>query len=164
MKLRALAAVVALMWSGAALSGPDKPNDLGTLTDVARVLTHSFANYTGAFTDYYTFTLEGASGERSVAALGQVLGGDGLDGLSVSITGTSLDGSLVDATPQNGFTFYRLSRGGSYTLAVSGYVHGEGGYAGYVAAVPEPEQGALALMGLVGVAIMVARHKKTAAT
>lgn len=166
MKVRALVAALGL----AAVASPafSDTYDLGLL-DMQKPLYHVFYDFTGAFTDIYTFTLPGnaggLTGDTTTINWGTILN---VDLSSASLTGTGI-GTLVDSNPNDGFSFSGLTGGGSYSLAISGNVTGSGMYvpftgnitgvyAGYVSAVPEPEAIALALVGLLTVGFALRRR------
>jgi hypothetical protein len=161
MKARILAAALGL----AAVSSPalSATYNLGLL-DMAKPLYHAFTDFTGSFTDIYTFTIPGSAsgvtGDTTTINFGDLWNVQ-LSG--ATLTGTGI-GSLSDTNPNDGFTFSGLTGGGSYSLAVSGTVDGSGLagvtgiYAGYVSAVPEPEAIALALVGLLATGAALRRR------
>jgi hypothetical protein len=160
MKARILAAAVGL----AAASTPalSATYNLGLL-DIAKPLYHAFTDFTGSFTDIYTFTIPGSAsgvtGDTTTINFGDFWNVQ-LNG--ATLTGTGI-GSLSDTNPNDGFTFSGLTGGGSYSLAISGTVNGSGPgltgvYGGYVSAVPEPEAIALALVGLLATGAALRRR------
>jgi PEP-CTERM motif-containing protein len=162
MKLKSLAAAIALVASAPAFS---EVFDLGTL-DTALPLYHSFADFQGAFTDIYTFTLADSSNHTLVGDTTTINAGNWWNVAlsSVSLSGTGIASTLVDANPNDGFSFQSLSGQGSYSLTVKGTVSGTGMngvngiYAGYVSAVPEPHTIGLALMGLLATGVALRRR------
>jgi len=162
MKLRALTAAI-----GLAVAGPASAAvfNLGTL-DITKPLYHAFVNFTGNFTDIYTFTLTGPAdtvvGDTTTINFGRWWN---VNLHSATLSGGGLSSSLVDDNPNNGFSFHGLSGQGTYSLAISGTVDGKGlmgvtgMYAGYVSAVPEPEALGLALVGLLATGVALRRRK-----
>jgi hypothetical protein len=139
--------------------------DLGLL-DRTKAISHAFSNYTGDFTDIYTFTLAGTSsgvaGDTTTINFSQYLN---VDLLSATLAGNTFSGKLTDSNPNDAFSFSGLTGGGSYSLSIKGRVTGSGllgvtgMYAGYVSPVPEPEAIGLALVGLLGTGLALRRRK-----
>lgn len=161
MKVRALVAAMGLLAAAPAFS---TTYDLGLL-DMTKPLYHAFTDYTGSFTDIYTFTLpsytQGVTGDTTTVNFGDLWNVQ-LD--SATLTGTGI-GSQSDTNPNDGFSFMGLAGGGSYSLALAGTVDGKGFsgstgiYAGYISPVPEPENIALALVGLLATGVALRRRK-----
>ena len=172
MKLKLLVAAVALATAGTAMA--DTTQNLG---DMGPPGSKSFSNwfFSGqSFTDTYTFTIDsGAAGVGGVFDF-DLSWGMHLDLTSVSLTGGSLLGTLVDNSPL-AFSFGNLAAG-TYSLVVKGVASGDSlgwydpfgvGYKGKLttvptqvsAPVPEPETIAMMALGL-GVMGFVARRRK----
>jgi hypothetical protein len=161
MKARILAAALGL--AAATTPALSATYNLGLL-DMTKPLYHAFTNFTGSFTDIYTFTLPGATqgvmGDTTTINFGDLWNVQ-LSG--ATLTGTGI-GSLTDSNPNDGFSFGGLTGGGSYSLAISGKVNGSGLagvtgiYAGYVSPVPEPEAIALTLVGLLATGAALRRR------
>ncbi|MED5617793.1 FxDxF family PEP-CTERM protein [Ideonella sp. BN130291] len=163
MKMRALAAVAA----GALAAGPAVADvfNLGLL-DMSKPLYHSFSNYVGNFADVYTFTIPGSSttvnGDTTTVNFGTMWN---VSLSSATLTGTGLGASQMDSNPNDGFSFYGLTGGGSYALTLTGTVDGTGLagvtgiYAGYVTAVPEPQTVAMVAMGLLLTGVALRRRR-----
>lgn len=161
MKVRALAAAVGLL---AATPVFADTYDLGLL-DMTKPLYHAFSDFAGKFTDVYTFTLpsyaEGVTGDTTTINFGDLW--------NVQLASATLSGpgikSQSDTNPNDGFSFMGLTGGGSYSLSISGTVDGKGFagangiYAGYISPVPEPENIALALVGLLATGVALRRRK-----
>jgi hypothetical protein len=161
MKSRILAAALGL--AAAATPAFSATYNLGLL-DITKPLYHAFTDFTGSFTDIYTFTLpsstDGVAGDTTTINFGDLW--------NVQLSGATLTGSgigsLSDTNPNDGFSFSGLTGGGSYSLAISGKVDGSGLagvtgiYGGYVSAVPEPEAIALALVGLLATGAALRRR------
>lgn len=174
MNLKPLIAALALALPGAGVLADT--TDLGTL-DASGTGFHKefgrifgFGSPLGAFTDYYTFNLvapaTGVAGDAEVSFtwVSTFFGGWvdlNLDSVSLYGSGGQLLGSSAPAS----FSFTGLSAG-SYKLAVEGSFYGNNaatGYAGTVrsvaSAAPEASSFAMALLGLVGVGLMVRRRQ-----
>jgi len=168
MKLKHVIAAVAVALStgGAFASTTDlgtlNANDTGFSKDFWKIF--DWGSPLGAFTDYYTFELVGAS-----TATGGTLvfdwGALDLSISSVALSGGTLASPQTDGSPGS-FSFGGLGAG-SYTLAVNGNLAANGpfGYAQYsgsihavAGAVPEPEHGAMLLAGLVGLGALARRR------
>lgn len=164
MKLRTLTAVVGLLAAAPAMSATTTVTNLGLL-DITKPLFHAFVDFTGDFTDIYTFTLPGTSnnlnGDTTTINFGDWWNVD-LQG--ASLAGTGLSANLLDDNPNDGFSFSGLTGGGSYSLSISGTVTGSGllgttgMYAGYVSAVPEPAALGLAMLGLLATSVALRRR------
>lgn len=167
MKLRALVTALGLTAALPAFSALTTSYDLGVL-DETKPLYHVFLDYTGDFTDIYTFTMPTAGdshyllGDTTTINWGRWWN---VNLNSVTLAGSGL-ASEVDTYPNDGFRFSSLANGGSYTLTVQGSVSGTGQmgatgiYGGYVSPVPEPETIAMALLGLLGTGFALRRRGK----
>lgn len=168
MKLKHIVAALAVAFSTGTFAST---TDLGVLNANDTEFNKEFwkifnwGSPLGAFTDYYSFELTGAS-----TATGGTLvfdwGGLDLSINSVALSGGTLASTQTDATPGN-FSFGGLGAG-TYTLAVNGTLVSNNnpvGYAQYsgsihavAAPVPEPEHGAMLLAGLVGLGFLARRR------
>lgn len=158
-------AVLALSGSLIAAPASSATKDLGALTGEWTWFGNYFNAGTNTFTDYYTFALVNnglVAGGTFEIDLGKWLN---VDIKSVSLSGGSLATSITDTYAKDGFTFEGLTQG-AYTLSVSGLVTGwtGGAYIGAIQAiaapVPEPEEYAVALLGLLGVGALVRAGKR----
>lgn len=144
--------------------------DLGTLGLGFTWFGNAFDTSTTNFTDYYTFKIgsgsdvSGTTFELDIGSLYNV------DLSSIQLFAANNPGAVLgaDSTPTNGFSFKNVSAG-NYTLAVAGNVTGAwgGSYLGAIQAiatpVPEPEDFALTLLGLIGVGVLMSRARTGAA-
>lgn len=172
MKIKGFAAICALALAGPAMAASctstSNWGDMGP--PAAQLFGNSFGS-AGAFSDCYTFTLDG-----SAVAFGGTVEIDPIfNKLDIDVSSVSLfyGSNLVGADSTPGlFSFGNLSAG-SYTLAVAGlvstdrgFVNTKVGYAGGIvtlaAPVPEPESYAMMLAGFFGVGFSVLRRKKQA--
>ncbi|MEW6704315.1 MAG: FxDxF family PEP-CTERM protein [Pseudomonadota bacterium] len=163
MKLRAITAVLGVLAAGPASSAVF---NLGTL-DMTKPLYHAFVDFTGDFTDIYTFTL---GPEPSASVVGDTTTINFGNWWNVKLTSATLSGgglsqTLVDTNPNDGFSFHGVTGGNSYSLSINGTVAGTGLmgvtgiYAGHVSAVPEPEALGLALVGLLATGAALRRRR-----
>ncbi len=171
MRARLLFASLAVAISGSAVA---MTTDLGTLDlggssfGKAFIRIFDFGSPLGGFTDHYTFKLLGNSGAEGGAAVAMEWGSLDLDLLSVSLSGGTLDHEVTDDTPAS-FSFSGLGAG-TYNFDVTGILKSYGGELGFASytgnirsmASPAPEPGALALAlaGLIGVALLTRRGKR----
>jgi len=150
------------------------PTDLGVVTSPGTSFSKTISG-TGAFTDYYTFSLapssSGATGGVYDSQASFVYEGVDIQSLTLSVLGGSTV-APVDTTP-DGFAFSGLTSGVTYQLAVSGTgapaligFNYNGTYQGNIKAVasvasPAPEAADLALtaLGLGGVAFWARRRR-----
>jgi len=160
MKLKSMLAALCLALAG----GAQAATILGTLSNALTPFGNAFYGKVASFTDYYTFTLAPSSDAYNVAGITFELdlwNWVNVDLTSASLTGGGLSGTLTDSNPGDGFSFTALTAG-NYTLAIAGAVPGYFGgvYAGVVhaSAVPEPEQYAMMLTGLLMVGWSVRRR------
>lgn len=172
MNLKMVVASLAMAVSGSAMAAT---MDLGTL-DIggssfgkAFVRVFDFGSPLGEFVDHYTFKLLGSSGAEGGAAVAMEWGSLDLDLLSVSLSGGTLDHTVIDDTPGS-FSFSGLGAG-TYSFDVTGFLKSVGGplgfasYSGSISSIasPAPEPGALALAlaGLIGVGLLTRRGKRS---
>ncbi len=149
------------------------PTDLGVVTSTGTSFSKTISG-TGAFIDYYTFSLapssSGATGGVYDSQASFVYEGVDIQSLTLSVLGGSTV-APVDTTP-DGFAFSGLTSGVTYQLAVSGTgvpvigYNFNGTYQGKIKAVasvasPAPEAADLALtaLGLGGVAFWARRRR-----
>jgi MYXO-CTERM domain-containing protein len=149
------------------------PTNLGVVTSTGTSFSNTISG-TGAFTDYYTFSLApssgGATGGVYDSQASFAYEGVDVQSLTLSVVGGSAV-APVDTTP-DGFTFSGLTSGVTYQLAVSGTgvpvigLNLNGTYQGNIKAVasvasPAPEAADLALtaLGLGGVAFWARRRR-----
>ena len=174
MKSKLFAVALALAVSAPAMAACTSTFEMGVLgTPSIQALGNSFKS-TQHFNDCYNFTLD-----SSANADGIVLGLDAslrrdIDLGSITLSGGSLSGSLIDPTAAGFFSFNDLLAG-VYQLAISGDVTGRngglfgGGLVGYggllvatassvVAPVPEPKTYALLALGLLAMGWVVRRR------
>lgn len=164
MKFKSIVASTVVAFAGLGLVPAAHADDLGLIGSAWTWFGNSFGRSLANFTDYYTFEVDGTSGvvggtlELDLGKLYNV------NVASVSLSGESLSGDLVDFDPSNGFTFSNLLAG-SYTMTVSGSAPGAfgGSYVGALHAIaspaPEPEVYAMAALGLLGVGFAARRRK-----
>lgn len=173
MNFRMVVASLAMAVSGSAMAAT---MDLGTLDmgmggssfGKAFVRVFDFGSPLGEFVDHYTFKLLGPSGAEGGAAVAMEWGSLDLELLSVSLSGGTLDRTVIDDTPGS-FSFSGLGAG-TYSFDVTGFLKSVGGplgfasYSGSISSIasPAPEPGALALAlaGLIGVGLLTRRGKR----
>lgn len=171
MKLLSRITAVAVLFGSLACVAPvaSAATNLGTLGSNFTLFGKSYSTPLASFTDYYTF---------NIANTGTVAGGTieldfgnlyNLNVSKITLAGGSIaSSSLIDLNPNDGFSFSGLGIG-SYVMAVSGSVTGllGGAYVGGIhavaatvaAPVPEPEEYAMALLGIAGVGALVRRAR-----
>ena len=169
MKIKQVIAAVAMAFSAGAFA---VPTDLGVLDandtsfskDFWRIF--NWGSPLGAFSDYYSFQLTGAS-TATGGTLAFDWGGLDLTITSVSLNGGTLPATVVDDSPTS-FAFSGLGAG-SYMLGVNGMLKSTGplGVAQYsgsihavAAPVPEPEHAAMMFAGLLGLGMFGARRAR----
>ena len=174
------AAVAALM--AAATQAGASTVAVGLLGTTSAGLGGTFNNK-GTYTDYYTFTIgagsNGVAGTTSDSAKTSTIRDVAVTQFVLS--GGTLGSSIIDTTTTDGFSFVGLGAG-SYTLAVTvdvsttsawlnnnssaykgsytGSFHALTAPASLASPAPEPADFAMALMGLVGVGVMVRRRSR----
>ncbi len=162
MKLKSLAAVVALVLSGPAMANCTSTFDLGVLGSPSlRVFGNDFTS-TQSFQDCYNFTLSGPADTFGLTMALDTSWARDISLSSVSLSGGNLLGPLLDTTPST-FSFNSLLAG-TYQFVIAGDVTGsQGGFLGggsvsyfgsffttpaTVVAAPVPEPGTYALLAL----------------
>jgi hypothetical protein len=169
MKIRTLLAALALALSAPAMAA----TDLGVLdaggSSFSRAFLRifGFGSPLGAFVDHYTFTLLGSAIAEGGTTVAMEWGSLDLDLNSVSLSGGSVVGTLVDNTPAS-FTFSSLGAG-TYNLDIAGVLKSVGGPLGYASytgsirsiasAAPEPAVLLMVLAGMAAVGVMVRRGR-----
>jgi hypothetical protein len=181
--LKVLKSAAALALMAVAAQAGASTVAVGLLGSTNASLGNTFNNQ-GTYTDYYTFTI-GAGSNGITGTTTDTAKTSTVRDVSISqyvLTGGTLTTSMIDTTSADGFSFTGLGAG-SYTLAVtvnvsttSAFLFNNlssytGNYSGNFRALaapaatvaspaPEPADFAMALIGLVGVCVMVRRRSR----